>query len=59
MDLSGRSHKEVGDQYLSRVQGEKHGEAMSIDAKKILVAVTRALKLLVGLFERIIRGEDI
>jgi len=32
---------------------------MSIDAKKILVAVTRALKLLVGLFERIIRGEDI
>jgi len=32
---------------------------MSNEAKKILIAVTRALKLLVKLFDRIIRGEEI
>ena len=34
-------------------------KAHAITGWKVLVAVTRALKLLVGLFERIIRGEDI
>ena len=32
---------------------------MSKDGRKILIAVTRALKLLVTLFEKIIKGEEI
>jgi len=32
---------------------------MHVDGRKVLIAVTRALKLLVTLFEKIIRGEEI
>lgn len=32
---------------------------MTIEGKKILIAVTRALKLLVKLFEKIMKGEEI
>jgi len=32
---------------------------MSKQAKQIMIAVTRALKLLVKLFEKIIKGEEI
>jgi len=32
---------------------------MSTEGRKILIAVTRALKLLVTLFEKIIKGEEI
>jgi len=32
---------------------------MSTEGRKILIAVTRALKLLVTLFEKIIKGQEI